>query len=126
MNLQAILGRGYFPRELPPAFTTNSFASVIDGSLASLPSGFRFRPRGNVTSQASIHNLARAGTLRRKLSIPNPVNYFQLSSAIVDSWNALFKQMSQSRFSLSRPERKPGTTRAILPIRPFDHLPHAR
>jgi len=41
MDLEALLVRGYFPRELPPTFTTEKFAEVVAGSWGLLPPAFK-------------------------------------------------------------------------------------
>ena len=40
VNLQDLLGKGFFPRELPPTFTTESYAQAIINNLSSLPNSF--------------------------------------------------------------------------------------
>ena len=81
---------------------------------------------GNVHSLPAIHNLARAGTLRRKLSIPNPINYFQLAE-LVDRFQAnLLQHMASSSLSLTTPKSTPGVQRAIDSVKDFGYLPIAR
>jgi hypothetical protein len=66
---------------------TASFAAWIGANHATLPRDFKFKPtgKGNWTTKTTAHNLARAGTLRRKLGIPNPISYYQLVDAIVQN-----------------------------------------
>lgn len=100
MNLRAILTRGYFPKELPHPFNTTSYGKAIVAKLSALPKEFENKKR---TSIPSVHNLARAGALRRKLSIPNPTNFFRLSSFIVQHRKELYKLARRSKFSLTSP-----------------------
>ena len=85
--LSNLLARGYFPKELPPPFNTRSFGIFADTAPVALhldisKKGLKF----NLTTQPATHNLARSGTLRRKLTIPNPVNQYQIARAVVDGW----------------------------------------
>jgi len=116
-TLPDLLGRGYFPRELPPLFTTNDFASKVVSNRSSLPSSFTSNSR---IAKVTCHNLARAGTLRRKLGIPNPILHFNLCCVIEQNWSQINAHFQQSTFSRSIPI--PGSTigRALLPLHNFD------
>jgi hypothetical protein len=50
-----------------------------------------------------IYNLARAGTLRRELSVCNPVHYLKLAQCVVKHWSTLVLATSMSKLSLSKP-----------------------
>ena len=90
--------------------------------MSALPREFENKKR---TSILSVHNLARAGALRRKLSIPNPTNFFILSSFIVQHRKELYKLARKSKFSLTSPgsQAKP---RAINPRSTLDAGPLER
>lgn len=75
--LSIILARGYFPKELPPPFNTKSFGAFADTAPAAFHLDITKKGiKNNLTTRAAVHNLARTGTLRRKLTIPSPVNQF--------------------------------------------------
>ncbi len=99
-TLDVLLSRGFFPWELPPPFTCQTFAAFIATNRALLPASFTSNTQ---VSKAAIHNLARCGTLRRKLSVPNPVSYYKLSMTVADNWPQLMLQGSRSSISLSQP-----------------------
>jgi hypothetical protein len=127
--LGRILGRGYFPKELPPPFQTLSFAAAVD---VGLPASFELllsRPTrahpAFVTSPA-IHNLARAGTLRRRLTIPNPVNQFQLAGQIVGGWREISRLCRKSPISMTTPAFKLPGARPISAAQGFAEIPLAR
>jgi hypothetical protein len=108
-KFETLLAMGYFPRELPPPFVSRSLANAAT-KLESVLAFEINQTHDNVlvapfVSYATTHNLARTGSLRRKLSVPNPVNYYQLCSAIVQNWAFLFSK-SQSDWSLSQPTYK--------------------
>lgn len=125
--LSIILGRGYFPKELPPPFNTKSFGAFADTA----PAAFHLDTRknglkNNLTTRAAVHNLARTGTLRRKLTIPNPVNQYQIARAVADGWAELKAFCAKSPFSLTTPRYLKHGARAISTKHPFDAIPVAR
>ena len=128
MNTYEILARGYLPKELPPPFTSESLATAVQANRRNLPTTFSCTPghQGNVGSRPTVHNLARAGILRRKLSIPNPINYFQLADVIDTNQQALLQHVTSSKFSLTTPQATPGNQRAIDPVKSWSYLPVAR
>jgi hypothetical protein len=99
ITLETLLAKGYFPRELPPPFTTETYAAVLkDGTKISqdlLDKCPQSRP--------AIYNLARAGTLRRKLSILNPISYYRLAKFIEQKWSDLEPLAKRSPLSLTHP-----------------------
>ena len=128
MDTYEILARGYLPKELPPPFTSKSLATAVKANRLNLPTNFSCDPGkpGNVRSRATVHNLARVGTLRRKLSIPNPINYFQLAEAIDSNQQVLLKHVTSSKFSLTTPHTIPSGQRAINPVKGWGYVPIAR
>lgn len=118
-NLLALLSRGYFPRELPPPFTSNDFASKVVLNLSSLPPSFTNK---KLTGKVTCHNLARAGTLRRKLGIPNPILYFNLCSDIEKNWSQIDAHFQHSNLSRSIPTPNSGSGRALLPSHDHSQL----
>ncbi|MCR1317832.1 RNA-directed DNA polymerase [Enterobacter soli] len=97
--LRKFLEKGYFPKELPPQFNTLSYANAIM-SNENIPQLFN---SGSFLTRPAIHNISRKGALRRKLSIPNPVNYFRLSKAIVDNWHDISNLLNISELSMTKP-----------------------
>ena len=128
MNTYEILARGYLPKELPPPFTSESLANAVQANRQNLPTNFSCTPggQGNVRSRPTVHNLARVGILRRRLSIPNPINYFQLADAIDTNRQALLQHVTSSKLSLTTPQAAPGSQRAIDPVKDWSYLPIAR
>ncbi len=57
-----------------------------------------------VWTQPLQHNLSRPGGLRRKLSIPNPVNYFRLARTFDSNSAALAIHWAQSPYSQTKPD----------------------
>jgi hypothetical protein len=125
--LTELLSRGYFPKELPPPFNTRSFGTAVEGGLPPEFDLLLTRPTKKspaFVSQPSVHNLARAGTLRRKLSIPNPVNQYQIAAEVVRGWRQILRHCRKSPLSLTTPTfAKVGPGRAIAPAHEFPDIP---
>lgn len=99
-SLLALLARGYFPRELPPPFTTASLATQIDQHAAALPAEYA----GSQPSSRPVrHHLVRPGNLPRRFSIPNPTAAVAVARIVADNWGDLEAKHRQSHLSLSRP-----------------------
>ena len=74
-----LLVRGYFPKELPPVFTTVPFGQSVSSGAVTAPSSHKW------TSLVK-HSLSRAGGLRRPLSVPHPFHFIRLARAIEHAW----------------------------------------
>jgi Reverse transcriptase (RNA-dependent DNA polymerase) len=82
--------------------------------------------KSNLTTRPAIHNLARSGTLRRKLTIPNPVNQYQVARAVAEGWVELKSACVGSPISLTTPRYLKHGPRAINSSSAFDVIPLAR
>ena len=107
----SLLDRGYLPRELPPPFRSRTLAAAIHANSGGLPVTFTQNPPPE--AWPATYKVARQGTLRRKLGIPNPINQVGLNREIIASWSTLTRLTAQSRLSKSRPIE--GRYRAITP-----------
>lgn len=99
-----LCSRGYFPRELPPPFSSISF-----GALAQTG----WQPALGAPSQSATHNLFRWGSLRRQLAIPNPIAFLNLAREVELQWPNLQVIFATSPWSHSLPV--PGLGRAVEP-----------
>ena len=126
--LSNLLARGYFPKELPPPFNTKTFGIFADTTPAAVLQldTTKNGSKSNLTTRPAIHNLARSGTLRRKLTIPNPVNQYQVALAVTQGWRDIKSVCANSPFSLTTPRYLKHTARAISPTNDFDAMPVAR
>ena len=82
--MKRLLANGYFPSELPPPFHTRTYAAFLTAAAPSAPFAMAQNKEPNYTSRPVTYNLARTGTLRRQLGIPNPINFFLLAQ-VMDS-----------------------------------------
>jgi hypothetical protein len=106
-----LLTRGYFPRELPPPFTTELF-----GAFVAVPAQRAMLPAQRDWTKPVSHNLARPGSLRRPLKIPNPIHHLPLVEEIEAQWATLVPHFRQSRLSASSPMmRRTIMDRAVVP-----------
>lgn len=120
LKLHDLLAKGYFPRELPPPFQTRQFADCV---ISSVPPSFH---RSKKPGKFAVHNLARAGTLRRTLGIPNPIHQFRLARTIVKHWADIEACFGKARLSLSRPVIDPSGNRAVERKVPLGERPKYR
>jgi hypothetical protein len=107
-----LISRGYFPADLPPAFTTRSLASFAASfgltalNLASAKQRW---------SRPAKFSLARPGGLRRPLSVPNPVHFLRLAEALDASWSTdIVPILARTSLASSRPRISAGA-RALEP-----------
>lgn len=101
-TLHDVLGKGYFPRELPPPFSTTSFAkAVVEAN--DLVGSFKNNVKNEHAPSMCVHNMVRSGGLRRNLGIPNPVAHTKLAHWIIGHWADLSSIITMSPFSLSKP-----------------------
>ena len=111
--LQTLLARGYFPKELPPAFFTEQFAAY-----ATTQSGRQtlaaYKPADNYT-ECVKYRLALPGVHRRELRIPHPASFAKLAALTARNFRRLLKKAGRSPFSKSRPIYALGRRRALQP-----------
>ncbi len=132
MNLKKFLELGYFPKELPPPFSTLEFAKKSayvkrkwnefldeERSLKINESGKEAKKRFNSTvvtkygsSQILNYSISKGIYSRRKLSIIHPKQYFDLSIALIDNWKILRNTYTLTDYSQSTPVEK-GAKRAV-------------
>ncbi|MEM8723117.1 MAG: RNA-directed DNA polymerase [Cyanobacteria bacterium P01_G01_bin.39] len=93
VTIESLLERGYFPKEIVPAFNTRNLSTILDD--------FDFSNHQPKTSKCLIHSLPKTKDIRRNLSIPNPKHQILLSKAIADNWIKIYSFTSQSRISKS-------------------------
>lgn len=112
-----LLARGYFPKELPPAFFTDDFsryARTIVGR-STLKS---YKPPSNLT-EVVAYRLAlpgQSGLAIRPISIPHPWAFVALAGVVSKNLRRLLRKAGVSKFSRSRPVYETGKPRAIRPL----------
>ncbi|MDR6128232.1 hypothetical protein QE452_002896 [Sphingomonas sp. SORGH_AS438] len=99
-RLRKLLRRGYFPAELPPPFSTDTFADNAV-KFAAKWNGADIR---KFWTAAEIYSIPRYSEIRRKLSIVNPVNQLHIAHLISTNWRDIKKKLSMSKISEFKPE----------------------
>ena len=118
----SLLTRGYLPKELPPLFGSASLAPLVTSNA--LPGLFT---QAKAKWSASVpHDLARPGGLRRRLSIPNPINYYRLATAFQQNQQTLAAEWAKSPYSFTTPSLKLATGRGMAVDVPDRATPRIR
>jgi hypothetical protein len=121
---KSLLTRGYFPKELPPAFFTEQFATYATtktgrSTLAA------YTPADNFT-ECLRYRLALPSHDRRELRVPHPASFSKIAFLAAKNFSRLLKLASKSGFSKSRPIYATGRQRAIFPMVKPANLPRER
>jgi hypothetical protein len=108
---QSLLTRGYFPKELPPAFFTELFARYATTSVGRSTIS-AYSPTDNFT-ECVKYRLALPGLDRRELRIAHPYSFAKLAQLTAKNLGRLLRKAGVSPFSRSRPIYATGRQRAI-------------
>ncbi len=134
MNIEHLLNKGYFPKELPPSFFTELFGndypnisalveSTKNASLTSLQNSVNAMTELSKAektekkvrlkqifknrlnySDCSQFNIPKSGIARKIIKIPNPIHQGKLSQAIVDNYTEIEKLFNDSSLSTTKPQ----------------------
>jgi hypothetical protein len=104
---QDLIAKGYFPAEIPAAFSPAPFATITP-QLRGGVDNFAARK-----SLCAYHSIPRIQPNRRMLGIPNPLHQLKLALVIERNWAALEVHMKRSPYSLTRLEYDPASDRAL-------------
>jgi len=125
VNAKDLLAKGYFPKELPPAFTTKSFAdkfSTIKASWELIPADVR---KKYTESKCIIYSIPRLYYSRRNLGVPNPLQQSILAESIHDNWTHIHSFYQCSKISTSKPVVDPTNQRAAITEKTFSEFKKA-
>ncbi|WP_240627251.1 RNA-directed DNA polymerase [Thermoflavimicrobium daqui] len=105
MNLlESLLSRGFFPKELPPVFTTRSLGSCIH----ELPIKYNIKPSKSIT-----FSIPKQKHYRRILHVPHPFHQILLSIEIAKEWEQIYAFCTKSTLTFSYPKVDLSGKRAI-------------
>src|SRR3989338_5007375 len=122
MLTRRLLTRGFLPKELPPLFSSATLGSIV--GHAGLPLLFT-QAKAKWTSPIQ-HDLARPGGLRRRLHIPNPINFFRLATVFEQHQGILAAEWNKSPFSSTTPNLGLTSGRGMAVDVPDRATPRAR
>lgn len=116
-----LIEKGYFPTEFPPPFSTESLAALLISSpnLEQINSTLLF-------SKCCRHSIPKVGKVRRLLGIPNPLHQIRLCKRVETNWNVIEQFVNQSTLSLTIPEVRNFSKRALSKKYDFDVIPEKR
>jgi hypothetical protein len=98
---RTILSKGYLPKELPPYFSSESFAAYATTRAGR--SALRAAKLANNCAECTAFTLALPGLEHRPLSIPHPKVFSDLVAEISRSFRRLLTKAGTSKISRSRP-----------------------
>jgi hypothetical protein len=108
----ALIRSSYFPRELPPAITTRTFAVFCKAQYAFLKT--QQRELITKTTNYETFTAPRVGGGRRNLALVHPLSQAGLSLLITEHRAKIRKFISQSPTSLYRTDEDISSSRAFL------------
>lgn len=108
-RLLALLARGYFPDELPPPFTTVSFAKYRKAIGKAWAAAQPHYPK----TVPEIFSIPRAKRVRRDLAVVNPIAQYHVAKIIADDWVAIRKHLKTCNFAPSLLEISSDGPRAV-------------
>jgi hypothetical protein len=111
-----VIQKGYFPSEIPPAFTTRSFALLAPSLTRDLA---KF---AKTHSRYAFHSIPRLQHSRRLLGIPNPLHQLRLVAVIDKYWNKLENHMKKSPLSLTGMAYSSSADRGLERLQDFESL----
>ncbi|WP_419403516.1 RNA-directed DNA polymerase [Stenotrophomonas rhizophila] len=98
---KTLLSRGFFPKELPQVFSSESFAACI-AKLRARKFG-EFERKSSAWTSCDTYSFPHSKVGRRTASIPNPQPFFALAELISKNWKSIQEIYDESSFSFSRP-----------------------
>ncbi|MES2267739.1 MAG: RNA-directed DNA polymerase [Bacteroidota bacterium] len=114
MELIDLLAKGYFPKELPPPFNTQSLASKYNIIKASL-----FGAIDKTPTRCVNFSYAKIGMVRKSIKIPNPMHQIGLCEEISNNWSQIEAIYKSSTISFSRPKLKGDRAANLSQFRDF-------
>lgn len=96
LDAKKLLQYEYFPEELPECFTSKGLADQYNNLKGQAGSY-------NTPSSPYLFSIYKGKNARRRMAIPNPLNYMRIVNCIVDNRNDIIKLFNASNISLTKP-----------------------
>jgi hypothetical protein len=114
--LEDLLGRGYFPIQLPPGFSTSSFAAQLPNFIGQWPS----KPPPNTLIEK--YSVARSSYYRRLTALVNPIGFYFLAKTIAEDWPQIEAHYRKTMISQSIPAIGNPTSLRAIELKRFSDL----
>ncbi|MCG3714666.1 RNA-directed DNA polymerase [Aliarcobacter butzleri] len=98
MNLEDILKKGYFPKELPPPFNTNLFSDFFKSQRS-----FKGMKGNKNKSMYLDYSIPKTNYFRTKVGVINPYNFLVLAEVIINNFSAITTVLNKSILTTSKP-----------------------
>lgn len=98
MNLEDILKRGYFPKELPPPFNTNLFSDFFKNKT-----NFKGMQGNENKSMYLDYSIPKTNYFRTKVGVINPYNFLVLTEVIINNLPNIRRVLNKSILTTSKP-----------------------
>lgn len=108
-RFERLLAAGYFPKELPPPFNTQSFAA----SALHFASTWQEGKILNFWTKPEVFSVPRHGKARRTVSIVNPVNQLLVANLVAKHWVEIRNKLNASNISEFHPSIRLKGGRAV-------------
>ena len=118
LTIESLLKRGYLPEELPPPFTSDSFAKFSAGN----PTKFSSVEKEPTRLKGVDYSASKAGYRRRLFTIPHPISQFFVCKFLSENWAAVEAHYKKSKFSVSIPTPNADEKARSITITPFHEL----
>lgn len=126
MNIEEFLKQGYFPKELPPIFNSNSFAHNYDSINKSWIKKFNSLSKTDKKlyneSLCVKFSIPKTGLARKEISIPNPLHQSKLSEILIKNYSFLESIYKKSKISSSRPIIDTTKNRAYITVDSYNQF----
>jgi hypothetical protein len=119
-KLKKLLKKGYFPVQLPPGFTSETFAANYKSFAG------RWNAQKTPHTKPEKFSVARSSYYRRVTSILNPIGFYFLAKEIDTYWQKIEKHYRQSKISLSIPKISSSSSLRAIELTEFSELYEAK
>jgi hypothetical protein len=111
---QLLIRHGYLPSEVPPPFSMEGYAAILNNLPKDLDRV------GPTSSRSAYHSIPRLQHFRRLLGIPNPLHQLKLALLLEHHWTEIEKHMARSPLSLTTLQTNTDPPRALSKAGGFD------
>lgn len=109
--LHKSLCTSYFPKELPPIFSTEKFGNIIEKQIKTN------KLQGSKANEGTGYYITKNNNSQRRLSIPHPLAYSNVCKIIYENWKEIKCCMTKNwrcqKISMIRPRNSAASKRLV-------------